>query len=93
LEIFLALAETELLWLFIVGHILAIDKKVFVEVNLLVHYGPHVALKAKDIFLLLKTSPVFFAKDQRYIKGIYIFFFSQSYAEKQNFNLQNFSKF
>lgn len=59
LEIFLALAETALWWLFIVGQFLAMDKKVFVEVSLLIHNGQHVALKANTYFSHIKPRPQF----------------------------------
>lgn len=54
LEIFLALAKTALWWLFIVGQFLAMDKKVFVEVSLLIHNKQHVALKANSYFSYIK---------------------------------------
>lgn len=59
LEIFLALAKTELWWLFIVGWFLAMGKKVFVESSLLIRNGQHVALKAKAYFSHIKKLPKF----------------------------------
>lgn len=75
LEIFLALVKTELCWLFIVGQFLAMDKKVFVEISLLIQNGQHVALKANTYFSHVKKTPPIFTNTQRYLKGVYISFF------------------